>query len=129
LQQAGLKVQANPRSINLFYLQDNLRERLKQNGSGLHVHNTDLAFSVDQIMQELEEHPENFSPNVILRGLYQETILPDIAFIGGGGELAYWLELKSLFDHYQVPFPMLVLRNSFVILEAKWKQKNAKAWA
>jgi bacillithiol biosynthesis cysteine-adding enzyme BshC len=126
LQQAGLKVQANPRSINLFYLQDNLRERLKQNGSGLHVHNTDLAFSVDQIMQELEEHPENFSPNVILRGLYQETILPDIAFIGGGGELAYWLELKSLFDHYQVPFPMLVLRNSFVILEAKWKQKMEK---
>ena len=78
LQQVGIKVQANPRDINLFYLQDNLRERLKQNGKGLHVHNTDLAFSTEEILKELEEHPEHFSPNVILRGLYQETILPDI---------------------------------------------------
>ena len=123
LQQVGIKVQANPRDINLFYLQDNLRERLKQNGKGLHVHNTNLAFSTEEILRELEEHPEHFSPNVILRGLYQETILPDIAFIGGGGELAYWLELKSLFDHYQVPFPMLIVRNSFVFIEPKWQEK------
>ena len=123
LQQAGIKVQANPRSINLFYLQDNLRERLKQNGNGLHVHNTNIAFSTEEILKELDEHPEHFSPNVILRGLYQETILPDIAFIGGGGELAYWLELKSLFDHYHVPFPLLILRNSFLIVEDKWKEK------
>jgi len=123
LQQAGMKVQANPRAINLFYLQDNLRERLKQNGNGLHVHNTNLAFSTEEILKELDDHPEHFSPNVILRGLYQETILPDIAFIGGGGELAYWLELKSLFEHYNVPFPMLVLRNSFLLVEQKWKEK------
>ena len=123
LQQAGVKVQANPRSINLFYLQDNLRERLKQNGKGLHVHNTNLAFSTDEILKELDDHPEHFSPNVILRGLYQETILPDIAFIGGGGELAYWLELKSLFNHYNVPFPILIVRNSFLLLEEKWKEK------
>jgi uncharacterized protein YllA (UPF0747 family) len=50
---------------------------------------------------------------VILRGLYQETILPNLAFIGGGGETAYWLQLKDLFKYYKVPFPMLVLRNSF----------------
>jgi bacillithiol biosynthesis cysteine-adding enzyme BshC len=123
MQQVGIKVQANPRDINLFYLQDNLRERLKQNGNGLHVHNTNLAFSTEEILKELENHPENFSPNVILRGLYQETILPDIAFIGGGGELAYWLELKSLFEHYEVPFPMLVLRNSFLLVEEKLQEK------
>ena len=126
LQQVGIKVQANPRDINLFYLQDNLRERLQQNGKGLHVHNTDLAFSTEEILKELEEHPEHFSPNVILRGLYQETILPDIAFIGGGGELAYWLELKSLFDHYEVPFPMLILRNSFLLIDQKWQEKIQK---
>ena len=126
LQQVGVKVQANPRAINLFYLQDNLRERLKQNGDGLHVHNTNLAFSTDEILKELEDHPEHFSPNVILRGLYQETILPDVAFIGGGGELAYWLELKSLFHHYKVPFPVLVLRNSFLIIENHWKEKIEK---
>src|SRR5438067_1611640 len=69
------------------------------------------------LLKELEHHPERFSPNVILRGLYQETILPNIAFIGGGGEIAYWLELKDLFQHYQVPFPVLIIRNSFVVIE------------
>jgi uncharacterized protein YllA (UPF0747 family) len=64
---------------------------------------------------------------VILRGLMQETLLPNIAFIGGGGETAYWLELKGLFEHYKVPFPVLVLRNSFLIVEKKWKEKTAKA--
>lgn len=62
-------------------------------------------------------HPERFSPNVILRGLYQETVLPNVAFIGGGGELAYWLQLKDLFDRYSIPFPVLLLRNSFMIIE------------
>src|SRR5579863_5592774 len=77
--------------------------------------------------RELANFPEHFSPNVILRGLMQETILPNIAFIGGGGETAYWLELRKLFEHYKVPFPVLVLRNSFLIIEKKWKEKAAKA--
>jgi uncharacterized protein YllA (UPF0747 family) len=77
-------------------------------------------------LSELSEHPERFSPNVILRGLYQETILPNIAFIGGGGELAYWLELKELFAHYKTPFPVLVLRNSFLVAEKKWQEKISK---
>jgi uncharacterized protein YllA (UPF0747 family) len=67
-------------------------------------------------MAELDNHPEKFSPNVVLRGIFQETILPNIAFIGGGSETAYWLELKNLFEHYQVPFPLLVLRNSYVLV-------------
>ncbi|MEO7961769.1 MAG: bacillithiol biosynthesis BshC, partial [Ginsengibacter sp.] len=65
-------------------------------------------------------HPENFSPNVILRGIFQEVILPNILFVGGGGELAYWLELKDLFSHYRVPFPVLVLRNSFLLIEKRF---------
>ena len=76
---------------------------------------------------ELHLHPERFSPNVILRGLFQETILPDIAFVGGGGETAYWFELKALFDHYRVPFPVLILRNSFLIIRNYSKIKMEKA--
>ncbi len=74
----------------------------------------------------MNNNPERFSPNVILRGIYQETILPNVAFIGGGGETAYWLQLKGLFEHYKVPFPVLVLRNSFLILEKKWQERIAK---
>jgi uncharacterized protein YllA (UPF0747 family) len=71
---------------------------------------------------ELEQHPERFSPNVILRGLFQEIILPDVAWIGGGGELAYWLQLNDLFKNYEVPFPVLVLRNSFLIVDEKYER-------
>lgn len=126
LDSAGYKVQAHPREINLFYLRDNLRERIIQNGSGYKVNASDMRFTAEELQRALEQQPEVFSPNVILRGLFQETILPNIAFIGGGGELAYWLELKGLFEHYQVPFPVLVLRNSFLVIEAEWKKKMQK---
>jgi bacillithiol biosynthesis cysteine-adding enzyme BshC len=120
------KVQAHPRDINLFYLKDNIRELIELKDGKYEVRNTTLRFSQEEILAELANHSERFSPNVILRGLYQETVLPNIAFIGGGGETAYWLELKGLFEHYQIPFPVLVLRNSFLIVEKKWQEKIHK---
>lgn len=117
------KVQAHPRNINLFYLTENKRERIEQNGDQFEVLNSDIRFSKNELKKELDEHPERFSPNVILRGIYQENILPNIAFIGGGGELAYWLEFRNLFEQYKVPFPVLVLRNSFLVVEEKWQKK------
>jgi bacillithiol synthase len=126
LSAAGYKVQANPREINLFYLKDDKRERIEVRAEKYVVLNTDISFTKEELLAELKANPERFSPNVILRGLYQETILPNIAFIGGGGELAYWLQLKELFTHYQVPYPVLVLRNSFLIVEKKWEEKILK---
>ncbi|HEY8896260.1 MAG TPA: bacillithiol biosynthesis cysteine-adding enzyme BshC [Niastella sp.] len=120
------KAQAHPRPINLFYLKDNIRELIELKGEKYEVRNTTLSFTKEEILAELSSNPERFSPNVILRGLYQETVLPNIAFIGGGGETAYWLELKDLFNHYKVPFPMLVVRNSFLIIEKKWQEKIEK---
>ncbi len=123
LQVSGYKAQANPREINLFYLKDDKRERISSLGTQYSVLSTKIEFTKDEIIKELNNHPERFSPNVILRGLYQETILPNIAFIGGAGEEAYWLLLKDLFDHYKIPFPVLVLRNSFLIVEKKWQER------
>lgn len=117
------KVQANPREINLFYLKDDIRERIVKEGEEWRVVGTETRFSKQALLKELQDFPSRFSPNVILRGILQETILPNIAFIGGGGELAYWLELKDLFDHYGVPFPVLLLRNSFLFIEATWQDK------
>jgi bacillithiol biosynthesis cysteine-adding enzyme BshC len=119
-------VQANPREINLFYLKGHVRERIEEKDGRYLILNTELSFTKEEIKKELQEHPERFSPNVILRGLFQETILPNLVFIGGGGEMAYWLQLKDLFDHYKVVYPVLVLRNSFLIVEEKWNQKIQK---
>ncbi|RNI33346.1 bacillithiol biosynthesis cysteine-adding enzyme BshC [Hanamia caeni] len=113
------KAQAYPREINLFYLKDNLRNRIVQVNNQFIIHDTNIVFTENEIKRELLEHPKRFSPNVILRGLFQEMLLPDVAWIGGGGELAYWLQLKDVFSHYKVPFPVLVLRNSFLIVDPK----------
>jgi uncharacterized protein YllA (UPF0747 family) len=105
---------------------DDKRARIIKEGTRYKAQGTSLDHSEDELRSELQEFPERFSPNVILRGLYQETILPNIAFIGGGGETAYWLQLKDLFEHYKIPFPVLVLRNSFLIVEKKWVPIIAK---
>lgn len=122
LEKGGYKVQASAREINLFYLKDDLRNRIELKNEKYRVVESSLVFSEDEMVNELQQHPERFSPNVILRGLYEETILPNIAFIGGGGETAYWLQLKGLFEHYKVPYPVLILRNSFLVVEQKWKE-------
>jgi bacillithiol biosynthesis cysteine-adding enzyme BshC len=114
------KVQAAGRELNLFYLKENKRERIEKEDGLYKIKTLNLSFTETEIINELENYPERFSPNVILRGAFQETILPNIAFIGGGGELAYWLELKNVFEAVDIPYPMLILRNSFLVIEEKW---------
>ena len=125
-------VQVNPREINLFYIDDNLRERIVYENGIYKINNTSVQFSESEILDELKNHPNKFSPNVILRPLYQEIILPNLCYIGGGGELAYWLELKSNFEENNVTFPILLLRNSVLLTTKKQADKAANlnlSWA
>lgn len=119
-------IQVNPRPINLFYINANLRERIILEDGIYKVNTTEIQFSETEILEELENHPENFSPNVILRPLYQEVILPNLCYIGGGGEIAYWLELKALFDTSKITFPILLLRNSALLVTEKQTKKADK---
>ena len=119
-------VQVNPREINLFYIQDNLRERIIFENGNFKINNTLLSFSESEMVTELENNPKNFSPNVILRPLYQEVILPNLCYIGGGGEIAYWLELKSNFEANNITFPILLVRNSVLLVTEKQASKLDK---
>ena len=124
-------VQAHAREINLFHLCPGHRRRIVQEGEGYRVLDGGPTWSTDQLLHELEARPEDFSPNVLLRPVYQETILPNIAYVGGGGELAYWLQLKPLFHALQVPMPVVLLRTSAGFLSAKhlrrWKALGLSA--
>lgn len=122
----GYGIQVNPREINYFYLKDGLRERLIERDGRFYVNATDINFSKEDLKTELKNHPERFSPNVIARPLYQEVILPNLCYIGGGGEIAYWLELKTMFDAMQLPFPILLLRNSALAVSEKQNKKLKK---
>jgi bacillithiol biosynthesis cysteine-adding enzyme BshC len=122
LSAAGYKPQVYSRPINLFFLTDDgKRERLEPDASGadcvqVTIRNTSRCHSQDELLALARQHPEQFSPNVVLRPLYQEMLLPNLCYIGGGAEVAYWFQLKDVFAAYGVPFPIVLLRNSALFI-------------
>ena len=128
LEHFPFEAQAKPRNINLFYLQPNKRERIIYNEQTqvFEINNSDITFTPAQLETIIEQNPERFSPNVILRPLFQQRVLPSLAYIGGGGEIAYWLQLKSLFENYHIVFPMLLLRDSFMLVDGNTAKKMQK---
>jgi len=121
--EAGYHEQVHPREINLFYLTDTDRLRIEENETGFTLVDSDTNFTKDELLKEVDKYPERFSPNALLRPVYQEMVLPNVAYIGGGGELAYWLQLKDYFESIAVPFPALVLRTSMLLISDKQKEK------
>lgn len=122
----GYKPQINGRDINLFYKDSGLRERIDFKDGKYQVLDTDLEFSLEEIQRLVETNPERISPNVALRPLYEETILPNLAYLGGPSELAYWLQLKGVFDHYNVVFPILLPRNLALAVNGGLKKRMDK---
>lgn len=119
------KVQVNPRDINLFYLSET-RNRIERIAESYHIVDADKSFTEAEILEELQSHPERFSPNALLRPVYQEAVLPNVAYIGGNAEVMYWLELGEYFKHAQLPFPILIPRNSMLMLTKKTLGKAAR---
>jgi len=131
LQTFPYTAQATPREINLFYLKEQLRERIIFDAvkEKYAVLNTEITFTRDEIKQEVEHHPDHFSPNVILRPVFQQKVLPSLGYIGGGGELAYWLQLRSLFEFHNINFPVLLLRDSYLIIDSNTNKKIQKLFS
>lgn len=116
------KVQVNPRHINLFYLSDT-RDRIDTDGQTFYIVGKNLRFTEDELLQQLERYPERFSPNALMRPVFQETVLPNLAYIGGNAEIMYWMELKDYFKAVGLVFPVLIPRNSMVCLPGKIFEK------
>ncbi|MGB1031865.1 MAG: bacillithiol biosynthesis cysteine-adding enzyme BshC, partial [Flavobacteriales bacterium] len=123
LETLGHKAQVTAREINLFYIEDDLRERIVAVENGFSSSSNTYHWTSQELLELLQSNPEKFSPNVVLRPLYQEFTLPNLAYIGGPGELSYWLQLKGVFDHFNVVFPQLVLRNYALFIKAKDVEK------
>lgn len=111
LEKQGYKAQVNPREINLFLLKENERIRIEKAA----VQPETLNFK-----------PETLSPNVVTRPLYQQKILPNVAYVGGPAEISYWLEYKTMFEHYKIFFPVLVPRNFVMLIDKNISDKLKK---
>ena len=116
------KSQVHVRKINFFYMKGDLRERIVFQGDSYKVNNSNISFTEEEITKEIDENPQYFSPNVISRCLYQQSILPNICYLGGPAEVVYWLEFKKFFDAYGVNYPVVIPRD-FVLLLTKRNQK------
>lgn len=126
LGQAGYKAVAYPREINFFFLNGMLRERIVKEGDLYKVLNSELVFTERELLDEIHDHPERFSPNVILRPLYQESVLPNVAYVGGPGEISYWLQFKDMFEYFGEAFPILMPRNFGMVVPKTITKKIKK---
>ncbi len=119
LEKAGYSLQVHPREMNLFYLLDDYRERIEAMNDGYRTADGKYAWGSQEALEEVEAHPERFSPNVVLRPLYQERLLPNVAYVGGPAEVAYWHQLKGLFDEAGAFFPLIQLRSQVFHIDRK----------
>ncbi|MBP9068493.1 MAG: bacillithiol biosynthesis cysteine-adding enzyme BshC [Bacteroidia bacterium] len=126
LQTKKYSVQVNPRDVNCFYLDENGRHRIEKTGDSYSLIGTNKVFSKTELEKLIDVSPEKISPNVVLRPMYQQHILPNIAYVGGPGELNYWLEYKTMFETLGVFFPILQLRASIMIIDKNQDQKLNK---
>ncbi len=126
MEQLQIKPQANPRPINLFYIEKGVRDRIIPNANGSLEIQALGNLSLDQLNLLIEQSPEKFSPNVLMRPLYQETILPNLVYVGGAGEINYWTQLKSSFEHVGQVFPLIQVRLSALLIEPTIQKKWLK---
>lgn len=127
LSKIGWKAQAHAREINFFYQEEKQRLRIVHEDGIFGLLGANKKWNSSEMADEIENNPGKFSPNVVMRPLFQEYILPNLAYIGGGGEIAYWLERKRQFEHFAIPFPMLVRRNSAMIVTSHQSKSLKKS--
>ncbi len=126
LQTKKYTAQVNPREINCFIIDEHGRNRIEKAGDSYTVIGTKKTFTKAELEKLIDASPEKISPNVVLRPLYQQHILPNIAYLGGPGELNYWLEYKAMFDAMNVFFPILQPRASIMLIDKNQAQKLDK---
>lgn len=122
LKSLHIKPQIHPRETNLFVIHEGNRERLIKDGNRFEIHPSGEVLSESTITKLLEEHPENFSPNVALRPVYQEFILPNLAYVAGGSEIIYWFQIRDIFSRHQIEYPLVWLRSSAIYLPENAKK-------
>lgn len=100
----------------LFYLEKGERCGLEDRDGRFCLKNRGIYFSLDQLTENLESNPAKFSPNVLLRPLVQDTLLPTCAYIAGPAEVAYFAQIQVLYALRQRPMPVIWPRESFTVL-------------
>ncbi len=109
--------QVKPRSINAFLFHQGGRYAIEPHANGYSLKGTRHTISREEMFGLLETTPEAFSPNVVLRPICQDTLLPTIAYVAGPSEVAYFAQLTALYPIFGIPEPVIYPRSSVTIIE------------
>ena len=110
-------VQVQPRATALFYQDESGRHAVRPEEAGFTVQKRGQALSVSTVVDRIRVQPHQFSPNVVLRPLLQDMLMPTVAYVAGPGEVSYFAQYKSLYDWAGLAMPILYPRASITILE------------
>lgn len=111
--------QIKAKSVNLFMFHKEGRFSIEPSGSDFYLKNTRQRYTTDEVRTLMKTTPEKFSPNVVLRPLCQDTMLPTIAYVAGPAEIAYFAQLKPVYNYFGVTMPLIYPRSSITIIEEK----------
>lgn len=116
-----LTIDTSQHSANLFYYEEKYNERIlleyQDEQQMFMSKNKSISFTVEELLQIASDFPERLSNNVVTRPLMQELLFPTLSFIAGPGEIAYWAELKKVFEIFDIKMPPIVPRLNITFIE------------
>jgi bacillithiol biosynthesis cysteine-adding enzyme BshC len=110
------QIQLHEGIMNLFLVEDE-RHSIQFRDDSYSIKGTPNTYKKNELLKLLEKQPHKFSPNVLMRPLYQDTLLPTVAYVGGLSEIAYFAQLKQVYDRFDLPMPVIYPRKSFTLIE------------
>jgi len=118
LRRAGYDVQVplHEGIFNLFYL-DGRRHAIRGKGDNLTIKDMEKPVRKEELLEWAKDRPSSFSPNVLLRPIYQDALLPTVAYVGGQAEVAYFAQLKGVHEAFGLPMPVIYPRKNVTIVE------------
>ena len=110
--------QVKVKPVNLFFSTDDGRYSIEPVENEYKLKRKRKSFTQEEILNLVETEPERFSPNVLLRPICQDYILPTAFYIGGPSEIAYFAQATPLYDFYKIQTPIIYPRSSATLFEA-----------
>ena len=120
LRQAGYEPQIplHEGILNEFYVEGD-RRAIQWKDGAFDIKGLDASSTREDLLELANDKPSLFSPNVLLRPLYQDAVLPTVAYVGGPSEIAYFGQLKGVYEAFGLPMPVIYPRKSLTIVEKK----------
>lgn len=113
-----VQIEARPDGVNCFLFREG-RRALVRDGDGFRLRDSKQTIPAAELQRLAQDEPERFSPNVVLRPVVQDFLFPTIAYVAGPGELAYFAQLRPVYQAFDVLMPLVVPRASLTLVEPR----------